>query len=147
MDPATIIGLIASLSSLSVNVIKAINQYKNDINAAPREAAELQHEIQTIKDVVEGVDQAIKAMPNSTVIPLDDSLQLSAEGAVNVLKEVLRTLEERSALWRCKGFRKMKWPFEKKETMNLIDKLQRYKQSLSLIVQIKQTYSPFDVYN
>jgi len=142
MDPVTIIGLAASaaqLSDLAIKAVKALNQYTKDIKSAPVEVAELQHEVQIMTNVLEGFDDTLNAIPSSVEIPLD-SLKSAAEGAIAVLKEVLCKLEERSALSRSKGFRRLTWPFEKGDTKKMIDRVQRYKQTLSLIGQIQQTY-------
>jgi hypothetical protein len=76
--------------------------------------------------------------PNRTRLSASLKLSKEIDGCVSeltTLDQILNSNKSRKAISRV-GFRALKWPFESKAVNKIISRLKRYKQLVSLVLQI-----------
>ena len=133
MDPITAIGLVASVAQIAEHAIKlvtALNNYCHEVKEAPARSKELRDEFATVSHVL----NALKETLSIDSIALNVSLERSVQEFQNLLSE----LEPRISQERTKGLSKFKWPFNKAENEKFIHKIERYKATFSLALNISQ---------
>jgi hypothetical protein len=70
---------------------------------------------------------------------LIDSLK-ECQAELTRIQDKLDPSSARKAMRRF-GFRALKWPFDSKEVSELINSLEQYKQTITLCLQVDQTYA------
>ena len=136
MDPVTAIGLVAASAQL-VGQGASVLKYLSDVKEAPRQAEKLLNEMTAMIDVVTLLklrfDSFPERIPESQQTPITDSL--------DSLKELLQEMEARCDPKQRRGaIQRLKWPFQMKETVQYLEKIQRQKEILNLVLQNEQLY-------
>ena len=142
MDPVTIIGLVAASAQLvdqGASLIKSLSGLYNDVKDAPTQAATLFKEMSTMMDVVTllklRLDKFPEKIPKSEQDPITKLL--------DNLNELLQEMLERCDPKQVRGvMRRLKWPFQMKDTDQYIESIRRQTESLSLVLQNEQMYKP-----
>jgi len=123
---------IAGLANLTLSVVSALYKYGSDFKSAPAHSEQLRKELADLQTLCKIVEETVKVTTNGLPEALD--------GQVNGFKTILEAMLERAAIQKSIGLRRLKWPFDKAENAEYITKIERFKSTLNLIVNIEQTY-------
>ena len=138
MDPLTAVGLAAAiddLSALVANVVSNLYKYWGAVQDAPRRSLELRTEIGSLLGLLTNVKDSL----TNSVTPTESFLD-AVLTTVDQLQEVLKEMERQTDVNRVQGLRACIWPFTNNEIDRFIKKIERYKATLSLALNIEQTY-------
>jgi uncharacterized protein YaaN involved in tellurite resistance len=135
-EAANVIAVI----ELSAKVASACLEYSHAVKNAAKDVDRLQSEVKSLQDVLQNVKQLLDGFNGAK---LSASLGLSKEidgcrSELSALDQRLNPRKSRKAMSRG-GIRALKWPFESKAVYDIIDRLERRKQSISLALQVDQT--------
>ncbi|KAH0542416.1 hypothetical protein FGG08_003171 [Glutinoglossum americanum] len=140
MDGLSGAASVIAVVDLSAKIVSRCFQYSVAVKNAKEDIESLQGEVSRIGDVLERAKKLLeepKEMRLLTFQKLSDSLK----GCSAQLEELNRRLEPsntRKVMSRL-GARALKWPFTSKEVEKIVANLERYKQTLSLALQVDQT--------
>lgn len=143
MDPIAITGLVAAGAAfveLAYKVLKTLSRFIVDITAVPRQAVQLQYEISSLVGVITALKLTLTMTPSIILATEEASLSDSVRSSVVVLEEMLEKLERRTETSQRTGFQRLIWPLKTKDMDQYIDRIQRYKGTVSLVMQIGATY-------
>jgi hypothetical protein len=142
MDPVTIIGLVAASAQLmdqGASVIKSLSGLYNDVKDAPTQAATLFKEMTTMMDVVTLLKLRLDKFPERIPNSEQDLITMLLDS----LNELLQEMRERCDPEQVRGvMRRLKWPFQMKDTDQYIERIRRHTERLSLVLQNEQMYKP-----
>jgi hypothetical protein len=136
MDPASVVGLLASVTQLAAQVFKVItglHKYCRDVRAAPARSEQLQREFNNLSKFVTQLQSILGTNSNTLSRP---SLEAEIRGFNEMLQEILR----RTALRNTRGIQRLTWPFKEAETEEFIVRIERFKSSVNLVITVAQTY-------
>jgi len=128
-----VVELSAKIASLCVQYSLAVKHAKSDIER-------LRGEIDSVTELLRGVERLLGG-PNKAQLSTSQTLHNTLKDCFSELtrlEEKLSLGKRQKALSRF-GVRTLKWPLESKEVNKVIDNLERYKQTVSLALQVDQT--------
>ena len=136
MDPGTALAV----TQISAKVISTISKYYSDVKDAKNDIMQLSTEVEDLGNTVSKVEDLLSG-GESEDLPVATQLLPTLESS----QKELELLEKRlnpgrgDKMMRRVGKRALKWPFSKKEVEECIDKLQRFKATLTLALVTDQT--------
>lgn len=136
MDPVTVIGLVASVAQLAGVarvIVASMCLYFDAVKDAPKNSRELRQELFTICDLLDSLDDVLTSPSTKSSFMAPESLK----SAITEFQAILEDMKARVAESQTKGVRRLKWPFTKEENERLLSKLQRYKGTFNLALNIK----------
>jgi len=134
LDPVTAIGLIASASQLAeaaVTIVMNLNTHYQRVRNADTRSADLRKELTVLADALSDAQDLFERNPEL----------LERSSITNVFEEIrplLHTLLLRTTPKETKGFRKLLWPFKENENSEILSKIERFKENLSIFLDITQ---------
>lgn len=137
MDPSTGIQLAASavqLVDMAFKVFTHLYQYYRDVRDAPSRSEDVRRQLDALMDILNDVQELFERNQNTTFSPA-----ISKE--LSTLHRLLTELALRSTPKETTGFRKLHWPFQEKENIDIINKIERCKANLITHLNLHQTYS------
>jgi hypothetical protein len=132
---AEAVGLAASivgLANLALFTVSALYKYGSDFKSAPAHSEQLRKELAELQTLCKIVEETVKLETRG----LPETLESQIAG----FSETLETMLKRANPEKTSGFRRLKWPFDKVENAEYIAKIERFKATLTLIVNVGQTY-------
>jgi hypothetical protein len=142
MDPVSIVGLVAAgaqFVDFAYKTLKALSQLCNEIAEAPAEANELRYEISSTVGAVTSLKVLLETDPDC-ISDSEGTLREALTSAIKITGEMLERLEKRISASQKKKLHRVIWPFKKKEVTEYVEKIQRYKGTIHLALQVNQTY-------
>jgi hypothetical protein len=143
MDPASIVGLVAAgvqFVDFAYKTLKALSHLCHEIAEAPVEASELQYEISSTVGVVTSLKFLLDTAPKCVSSSEEGTLNDSLTSAIKITREMLERLEKGISASQKKKLHRLIWPFKKREVTEYVEKIQRYKGTIQLALQVNQTY-------
>ena len=135
MDPATAIGLAASvdqLAGLAKAIVSNLYQYFDAVQKAPERSLELRNEIGAICSLLDRLEEALTIDPSfPSSAPLKD--------AMYSLQTILEGMKTRIAERQTKGLRKLKWPFSKEENDRLLSRIAHYIDTFNMALNLRNS--------
>lgn len=134
MDPATAIGIAASvaqLADMARAIVSNMYQYFEAIKDAPIRSQELRQEMSGVCDVLDSLEELVMRSPSMVSSTLTES--------ISGFRDMLDELTVRVTVTKTKGIRRLKWPFNKSENDRLLARISRYKETFSLALNIQQS--------
>lgn len=128
MDPVSIIGLSASLAQLAglaKDIVVNMWRYFDAVKSAPKRSEELRQEVANISSLLDSLDEGSMEVIFTTGTPLDEFLSM------------LKELHSRVSTPTAKGFGRWKWPFTQDENNRLLARIERYKVTFNMALNIK----------
>jgi hypothetical protein len=125
-------GSIAGLANIALSIVSSLYKYGVDVKSAPTQSEQLRKELselQTLCQIVEGNVGVTK-----------DGLPEMLEGQIKEFRRTLEAMLIRAAREKTAGLRRLKWPFDKAENAEYIARIERFKSTLHLIMNVDQTY-------
>jgi hypothetical protein len=123
---------IASLASLALSIVSALCKYGSDFKSAPVHSEQLRKELGDLRSLCDLVEQNVKVATTG----LPECLDAQVAGFKTTLEDMLK----RAGAERTIGLRRLKWPFDKAGNVEYIAKIERFKSTLHLILNIEQMY-------
>jgi len=140
MDPGSVLGLVALATQSveqGVSLFKYLIGLYKDVKDGPMQAAKLFDEITTMIEVVNSLKLWLDSFPDR----IPQSQQTPITESLDALKDILDEMEKRCDPKGITGLAsRLKWPFQKKEMDEYVERIQRYRGSLSLALQGAQMY-------
>jgi hypothetical protein len=135
-EAASVIAVI----DLAAKTASLCFQYSRDVAGAKKEITELQTELFDLQNVLEKVKRLLDQPDSAKLLAFSESKH-AFDNCKDELKELNRRLNvstTRKSLSRL-GLRALKWPLESKEVEKAVNHLERYKNTISLVLQTDQT--------
>lgn len=140
MDPVTIIGLLASLSSLiqaSSSVVSIIQTYKD----GDRDLEDLSNDISVFAEALKGFDRVLRS--RQTMPRISGSVTRNAlEAAGKTVKDLGTHLQHLSG-YEVSVVRRMKWVQNKSSVKKLHERLKEHNAMLQTFVALTHAYVCF----
>lgn len=141
MDPFTAATGIAGLIAVAFKTIQMVGEYVTLAHEHKKHAEELWNELMLLKGVLEQLRNLIdeeKANGRMTSIDEKDNstvLGKAFSDCTKTIEQIKEKLREPVTRFK-KAIAKLKWPFEQKDVLRMVDSLRRFTQlfQLSLIV-------------
>jgi Fungal N-terminal domain of STAND proteins len=134
MEAVGFVASVAQLADLAVKVFGDLHRYYHGVKNAPVRAKELREELGGILRVVETLKDVLSDTPSKIGISSETLV-----GVVDQFTETLLDMEKQVDAERAKGIRRMKWPFNEHEIQEVIDKIERFKNTFNLALNLEQT--------
>lgn len=135
LDPATAIGLVASvdqLTALAKTIVSNLYQYFNAVQKAPKRSLELRNEM----GVICGLLEKLQVLTNEPSFPSSAPLK----DAIPSLQTILAEMNTRIAERQTKGLRKLKWPFSEEENNRLLSRISHYIGTFNMALNLRNSY-------
>jgi len=139
MDPFSALGAAVTISTFAVrakDIVGNIYRYYEAVRDAPKRARELRQEMGYLCDLLDILEQVTNEPNFKPSQPLFTAISSSIVG----FKETLDDLDKRTAAANVKGIKRLKWPFSNDDNDKVLEKLQNYKTSFIMALQLKSKY-------
>jgi len=139
------LGVAASLIAVveaSAKIASICVQYSHAVKHAKSDIERLRGEVEGFTALLREVEQLLGG-PNKAQFSTSQKLHKTLKDCLSELtklEEKLSPGRRQKAMSRL-GVRALKWPLERNEVNKVIDDLERYKQTVSLALQVDQTYA------
>jgi Fungal N-terminal domain of STAND proteins len=132
---------VIAVVNLSAKVAKLCIQYSLEAKDAKSDILRLHNEVKNLGKVVSDV-QHLVAGPGGAELSASEKLLDAVTDCSTQLKTVEKSIDPgkiRKAMGRF-GARALRWPFQSKQVDKIIQELERCKGTISLALQVDQTY-------
>ena len=136
MDPATVLGLAASvetLAGLAATTFCSMYQYYESVRDAPKRAQELRQEMSAIGDQLNALAVVMTRNQSNVTVTLPPSFKDS----ISEFETMLRDMYKRVTPPATKGLKRLAWPFSKEENDRLLSRIERYKSMVDLALNVQ----------
>ena len=137
MDPGTAIAV----GQVAAKVLTIIWKYYGDVADARSNIQSLTSELQDLQNVSLKVQELFQKQPANVDMTSSATLAQTVEQALSAIKDLEHKLDPGTGVKLMKrvGKRALKWPFAKKDVEEWVSRLQRFKSTLILALNIDQT--------
>lgn len=150
MDPFTISTGIAGFLSLTLEIIKVLNDYASGVSSATKEANNLLAEANALKPVLEQLVEFLRS-EEAQQVSFDKNAVLystiTLSGKIEGLYKKLRGL----CTPKNGGFghivERVQWPLKKDECQQIAEELRRFTTTLQFSCAVKNWFNPFIMIN
>jgi hypothetical protein len=132
MDPFTAVGLVAAVGQLAGSAITIyfnLSNYYEAVKDAPKQSRELRKEIGLLCEVLNNLKE-VAARPKFTP-------SRSLGDTILEFDLLLNEMNSRVQATKTQGARRLKWPFSKDKTEQLLSKITRYKETINLTLALE----------
>lgn len=143
MDPIGAVGLAASaaqLATLAGAVLTNLYQYCRNVAMAPKYSEQLRRELGIVCDLLVDLQMVFEANVHRLSRP---SLNTEFQDFNEILQELMR----RTTPKQTKGKERLMWPLRQDENARFLSRIERFKSSYSLLLNIIQAYTQPSQYN
>jgi hypothetical protein len=128
-----VIQLADRILTLCGNYARAVKDAKKDIEC-------LHKEVKSVTEVLQKLIELLRG-PNGTKLSASQSLDKALMDCSSELKGLERRLHpgKKHKVMRSIGLRALKWPLESNNVEKVVNNLERYKQLITLALQVDQT--------
>jgi hypothetical protein len=137
MDPITGISLAASaaqIADLAFKVFANIVKYYRNLRDAPAHSAKLRMELDSLVDLLNSVQEVFERHPH-------DLYRSALAQELDNLRQLLQRLYCKTDPTDTKGVRRLKWPFQQEENLDILSALDRFRANLCITLNINETYN------
>ena len=138
MDPVSAFGVAAGVvqfADLAANVYMTLFTYFRSVKQAPKRSEELQKEALSVSNVIDHLKSILETTNTETV-----NLSASLKDTLSECSQTLTEMNNQVAVKESEWGKRLKWPFTEKENLEYLSKLERYKSTFSLELDIIQRY-------
>ena len=134
MDPGTILAVITTCAT----ILSHITGYYSNVKSAKQDRERLYKEVESLRHVLKNVHNLAEG-PNASKVPvLSSYMKESCSLDIEYLETKLDP-GKRGKVMKKLGIRALKWPFDKKEMDECINRVERHKNTISAAVGMDQT--------
>lgn len=131
-------GTILAVVEISAKVLSRIAQYYSDVKGARQDRERLHKEVKALHDVLEHARRLVDG-PNASKFPsLSSYINANCSPDIVELETKLNPGKGQRAMKKL-GLRALKWPFDRKEVDDYINRFERHKSTINATVGIDQT--------
>lgn len=133
---AEVVGLITSvgtLAEITLAVFTNLYRYYGDVKSAPKASAELRNELGVMLNVLEHLQGSLR---NDT--PSLQPYYNVLEDALSKLTRLVKDMDQHVSVEHMKGIGRLTWPFKKSENEELIERIGRYKSTITMALNKEQ---------
>jgi hypothetical protein len=141
MEGLGVAASVIAVVDLSAKVAQWCIQYSREVKDAKDDILRMHKEVQNLGNVASDVQHLI-TRPDRAELSTSEKLRDAIDNCSAQLKTLERTLDPgkaRKAMRRF-GYRALKWPFQSRQVEKVIKDLERCKGTISLALQVDQTY-------
>ena len=118
--------------TLTLTLVKNMYKYFRKVHGAPDHAERLRIELHSLSNILVTVQEICEQTPGKLYgIPEE----------MEVLRASMLELQKRITEKKASGSQRLTYPFKEKEGETMVSRIQRLKGDLSLILELKQTYT------
>lgn len=142
MEAVGVAASITALIDLSAKIASVCLQYSKDVKNAKDDILRLLQEVNSLRSTSDDVKRLLDG-PKGTRLKSSQKLSSAVNNSQCKLEKIRQELEPRGtrkAMSRV-GIRALKWPFSSKDVEKSVQELTRCTQSMTLALQIDQTYA------
>lgn len=123
---------------LSAKIALLCMQYSAAVKHAKADIERLRKEVDSVTNLLQDAEKLTKTTNNQ--LPASTKLQPAFSDCLVQLSAVSEKLEpgKRQKIMSTIGVRALKWPFQRQEIQTVIDNLERFKDTISLALQVDQ---------
>jgi hypothetical protein len=139
MDGLGVVANVIAVVELSAKIASLCIQYSLAVKHAKADIERLGEKVNSVTDLLRAVEWQLQR-PNNTQLSTSQKLHGVLQDCFSQLTQLNTKLDPgktRKTISRF-GIRALKWPFESKEVENVINDLERCKQTISLALQVDQ---------
>jgi hypothetical protein len=125
MEVFGVVSNAAQITDLTMNVFINLSRFYRDVRDAPAQSKELRQELDVLVDVLMDTQEN-----RGQAFEIPGSVQEEFEK----MKHLLERLSRRTAQSETQGIRRLQWPFRRSENREILDKIERFKSSLNLLL-------------
>lgn len=133
MDIVNFISAVAGLAEITFSIFTSLHGYYGDLKDGPRQSARLRDELNTMFTLLTNLHETLTENPHS----IGQMERLTLEKAMTQFDEMLRDMESRVSVDKTKGFQRLKWPFNQNENKEYIERIERYKSTFVLTMNLE----------
>ena len=130
-----LLAAIGGVAELTLAVFSNLYRYYRDILKAPKYSDDIRRELGVMLGVTTSLREAIKQDKSAMTAASKSAL----ENAVDDFDSLLREMEDRVAPKFIHGRRVLLWPFSMDENRHLLERIERYKNTFDLTLELKVT--------
>ena len=142
IDPLTALDVLdkaASVAGTLSKVFKALYDYGHSIKDAPEKSQQLQEELFSLSNIARRLEVTLAKATIRGTKPIP-------EEPVTRFVEMLEEMEEKIVIPEGMSIKRLKWPFSQKENMEYLERIERFKATLSLALNVYQSGATSDVF-
>jgi len=129
-DDVQVASTVIDLAQLIYSIGKAIYRYSKDVKDVPAELYKLRAEFDEL--------QLLANILKDTPIIQMQVLEVAFHNQMIAFLDALKELSERTTPENGKGTKQLKWPLKKGETEDYINKVERIKSAMNLVIAVDQ---------
>jgi hypothetical protein len=137
MDPLTAFGVatnVIGLADVAFRLFKDVAEYYHSVKSAPAKSQELQDELLAISNVTRNLSVLLSNLPVGKGNVVSDESMAQCQDLLNEIKTKI-------VLPAGKIKKRLEWPFTMKENAEYIERLERFKSTFTLALNVYQRYS------
>src|SRR6266496_6224299 len=134
MDPLSALGAAASIAQLAdvaKDIVTNMWQYFEAVKNAPKHSKEVHQEMAALSDILYSLDEALSSSCKSL---------FTDSASFDEFLGMLYHLRARVAVPQTQGVGRLRWPFNENENKKWLDRLERYKATFSLALNVQSTH-------
>jgi hypothetical protein len=139
MDVVSAAASIAAIVEVSAKVSLLCIKYYSAVKDAKKDILRLRVEVDSLRDVLQAAEQLFQG-PDSAKLLVSQKLYKVLKDCLAQLATLKDKLDpgKTRKIMSTYGFRALRWPFDSKEIDKVIRELEKWKQTVSLALQIDQ---------
>jgi hypothetical protein len=127
MDPFTAVGLVAAVGQLAgsaITIYSNLSEFYEAVKDAPKQSRELRKEIGMLCEILNELKEVADRPKFTPPRSLGETI-LEFDSLLNEMKSRVKST-------KTEGLKRLKWPFSKDKTEQLLSKITRYKETIIL---------------
>lgn len=140
MDPLSSAASVIALIQLAGRIVKICGDYIQEVKNARAEILEVQQAVTDLAGVLRELHVLLQG-PNGPSLSSSQTLDVPITNCSSTLTALELTigLRKRNSMMRRLRFQALAWPLKRIEVEKIISKIERYKSTFTLSLQIDQT--------
>lgn len=142
MEGLGVAANVIAVVDLSAKVLKFCYQYSRDVRDAKDDIIQMTSGLENLRDASNRIRELLDGPDGARLSASEQQISRSAGESESLLRSLHDRLDPgqgRKAMSRI-GLRALKWPFESKEAAKIVQDLTRHSQTMTLALQVDQTY-------
>jgi hypothetical protein len=141
-DPLTaldVLDKVASLAGALSKVFKALYDYGHSVKEAPEKSQQLQEELFALSNIARRLEVTLAK------VSIRGDAKPVPEESITRFVEMLEEMEGKIAIPEGMSIKRLKWPFSLKENMEYLERIERFKATLNLALNVYQSDATADI--
>ena len=132
METVGAVASIAQLAELAATVVSKLWHYFEAVKCGPKQSRELRKELGLLSELLSPLEEALRNA--------GDDISIPTSAAITEFRDMLVQMNARVDESRTRGVERLKWPFTRDQNHEYLSRIERYKQTFTAVLEIKNTY-------